>query len=45
MLFGELEPCLLQAMQSDLPDLRLTDGDMIGQDALRLACLLLKNGL
>ena len=45
MLFGELKPGLLQAVQGDLPDLRLTDGDMIGQDALRLACLLLKNRL
>jgi len=45
VLFGELEPCLLKAVQGDLSDLRLTHGDVIGQDALRLACLLLKNRL
>gem|GEM_PF-4007418 len=45
MLFGELEPGLLEAVQGDLPDLRLTDGDVIGQDALRLAGLLLKDRL
>lgn len=45
MLFGKLEPGLLEAVQGDLPDLRLTDGDVIGQDALCLDGLLLKDRL